>query len=294
MTLPNRGVDLLLRRATADLRPDIDQLVAGGLARGRTRQRRARIGTAVATVAVFGVIGAGAAVVPHLGSGLDSDRDPVQPATSTSSSPAPSPELTEGQVFPDGRDAAVDMTEEQSLWTEDADNAPDVSVLRPLVTEAQMRTELEALTGGVVRPPIDGTPVASSEDQTRQFHVTVEGALVTFMIRMYNPAAFSQDESVASLGPGYICRDAVPALPDCAQQDDGSWIQRADSYSAGDVATARNEVRRDLVLTTTDGWQIDVAAYNVTAEKAGDVVAAEPVMKLAELEMIATNPGWYA
>lgn len=90
MTLPDSGVDLLLRRATDDLRPDIDQLVAAGLTRGRSRQRRNRIGTAVATLAVFGVIGVGATVVP-LGAGPDSARDPVRPATSTTATPTPEP-----------------------------------------------------------------------------------------------------------------------------------------------------------------------------------------------------------
>ena len=80
MTIPDSGVDLLLRRATDDLRPDIDQLVAAGLTRGRSRQRRARIGTAVATLAVFGVIGVGATVVPHLawgGGAPDSAPAPI-------------------------------------------------------------------------------------------------------------------------------------------------------------------------------------------------------------------------
>jgi hypothetical protein len=71
MTTPDHGVDLLLRRATDDLRPDVHHLVAGGIARGRTRRRRAQIGTAVAAFAVFGVIGAAAAVVPQLDSAPD-------------------------------------------------------------------------------------------------------------------------------------------------------------------------------------------------------------------------------
>lgn len=75
MTAPDHGVDLLLRAATDHLRPDVDHLVAGGISRGRSRRRRARIGTAVAAVVVCGVIGAAAAVVPQLGS-PDAARDP--------------------------------------------------------------------------------------------------------------------------------------------------------------------------------------------------------------------------
>ena len=60
------GVTELLRRASDDLAPDIDRLVSGAITRGRSRQRRTRIGTTVASLAVIGVVGGLAAVVPRL------------------------------------------------------------------------------------------------------------------------------------------------------------------------------------------------------------------------------------
>ena len=66
MSPHDSGVTELLRRASDDLAPDVDRLVRGGITRGRSRQRRARIGTTVASLAVFGVVGALAAVVPQL------------------------------------------------------------------------------------------------------------------------------------------------------------------------------------------------------------------------------------
>ena len=74
--MPHRdsGVTELLHRASDDLTPDVDRLVSGGIARGRTRQRRARIGTTVASLAVIGVVGGLAVVVPRL-DGPDSARD---------------------------------------------------------------------------------------------------------------------------------------------------------------------------------------------------------------------------
>ncbi|WP_374456989.1 hypothetical protein [Nocardioides sp.] len=75
MTAHDTGVTELLRRASDGLIPDVDRLVSGGIDRGRSRQRRARIGTTVASLAVIGVVGGLAAVVPHLG-GADSARDP--------------------------------------------------------------------------------------------------------------------------------------------------------------------------------------------------------------------------
>jgi hypothetical protein len=66
--MPHRdsGVTELLHRASDDLVPDVDRLVSGGIARGRTRQRRARIGTTIASLAVIGVVGGLVVVVPRL------------------------------------------------------------------------------------------------------------------------------------------------------------------------------------------------------------------------------------
>ncbi len=77
----------LLHEATSDLTPDVERLVAGGLSRGRSRRRRQRAGAALATVAVFGVIGAVAGV--SLIGGSDDGRrlDVAQAPTST---PTPS------------------------------------------------------------------------------------------------------------------------------------------------------------------------------------------------------------
>ncbi|MDR7253356.1 hypothetical protein J2X46_002341 [Nocardioides sp. BE266] len=75
MTAHDTGVTELLRQASDGLTPDVDRLVSGGISRGRSRQRRARIGTTVASLAVIGVVGGLAAVVPHLG-GADSAPGP--------------------------------------------------------------------------------------------------------------------------------------------------------------------------------------------------------------------------
>ena len=75
MSPSSDGVTELLRRASDDLAPDVDRLVSGGITRGRSRQRRARIGTTVASLAVIGVVGGLAVVVPQIG-GADSARDP--------------------------------------------------------------------------------------------------------------------------------------------------------------------------------------------------------------------------
>ena len=52
-------------------------------------------------------------------------------------------------------------------------------------------------------------------------------------------------------------------------------------------------LERSLTLATYDGWQIDLIARNTTDEKQGDVVSAEPVLTMAELETLATSGAWY-
>ncbi len=110
MSPHDSGVTELLRRASDDLTPDVDRLVRGGITRGRSRQRRARIGTTVASLAVIGVVGALAAVVPQL-DGADSARDPGiategPSATATPTAEPPAPATTE-RALADFRAAQV-------------------------------------------------------------------------------------------------------------------------------------------------------------------------------------------
>lgn len=95
MSSEDNGVVELLRRASDDLSPDVGRLVAGGITRGRSRQRRARIGTAVASVAVIGVVGGLAAVVPLLGSSpQDGDAGLADDGVVASDTSSPTPTVT--------------------------------------------------------------------------------------------------------------------------------------------------------------------------------------------------------
>lgn len=260
MTHPDHGVDLLLRRAAADLAlPDVDRLVAGGVSRGRTRRRRARIGTTLASVAVVGLV---AAVAPRLGGEVDSARDPrpVRPATS-----APT-------------------------WTGGPDVAPPADVLRPLVEPDEMGRRLMAATAatGVEQVALvdDG-----SGDRARLYHLTVEGAQVSFWIRWFNPPVVVQDGG-QPLTPNHICEPGVE--DDCTNLPDGSRLLREETFASGGTGVPDSFLERHLALATTDGWAIDVTARNTTAEKDGEVVAAEPVLTMAEMQALATNGDWYA
>ena len=109
MSPHDSGVTELLRRASDDLTPDVDRLVRGGITRGRSRQRRARIGTTVASLAVIGVVGALAAVVPQL-DGADSARDPgiaTEGPSATETPTAEPPPATTERALADFRAAQV-------------------------------------------------------------------------------------------------------------------------------------------------------------------------------------------
>ena len=84
MSPTDHHMETLFRDSTSDLSPDVSSLVAGGIARGRSRRRRQNAWAALASVAVVGVIGAAAAVAPGLGSdpepGFASSDEAVTPA----------------------------------------------------------------------------------------------------------------------------------------------------------------------------------------------------------------------
>ena len=92
------GLAELFRRATDDLGAPVDELVASGVTQGRALRRRRRAGTAVAALAVLGVIGTTAAVVPSLVDRGESPGDGVttQPA-SPSLTPTEDPEPEDGE-----------------------------------------------------------------------------------------------------------------------------------------------------------------------------------------------------
>ena len=77
------------------LEPDVAELVAGGVALGRTARRRRRAGTALGAVAM-GVVGSPLAVAP----GLGGSEAPEQGTVADQSSDKPKPTQPERQAGP--------------------------------------------------------------------------------------------------------------------------------------------------------------------------------------------------
>ncbi len=259
MPTEDTGVTELLRRGSDGLTPDVDRLVSGGITRGRARQRRARIGTAVASLAVIGVIGTLAAVVPHLGD----------------------PDSTGSEV--------ADRRDQVTTRAADPDRAPPADQLRPLVSPQQMSDTLREMTGATDVRAVEVDE--SGQDRPRLYYATVEGAQVSFRIRWYNNPLVVEDGG-APLAPSHVC-DPAPDV-DCTTLDDGSRLLRQEAYASGGAGVPDSFQERTVTLATADGWQIDVIARNTTDEKQGDVVADSPVLTLEQLQALATTDAWYA
>jgi hypothetical protein len=99
MNPTDHHLETLFRDSTSDLKPDVADLVAGGIGRGRSRRRRQGIGAALGAVAVVGVIGVAASVAPGLVD--EPDSAPGFAATADPVKPAAEPDVTPPRPGPD-------------------------------------------------------------------------------------------------------------------------------------------------------------------------------------------------
>lgn len=198
MTTPDSGLDQLFRKATDHLHPDVDRLVAGGVDRGRVRRRRHLAGTAVAAVATFGVIGAGA--VPFLGPDTAGDAPFATNGGSATPSPSPTPTST--------------PTPTASHLSEPAG---------PTVAAADIPRRLaELVSGHVVTGPLtaDYYPLVD-EDSEKIVHFHVDGMLTTIVITR------------ASASLAYDCTDETTI--ECRTLADGTVLQLPEPTTADQV-----------------------------------------------------------
>jgi hypothetical protein len=258
MPIDDTGVTGLLRRASDDLTPDVHRLVSGGIARGRARQRRTRIGTTVASLAVIGVVGALAAVVPQL-----DDRGSVR-----------------GTDVAGGGGAIATQAP-------DPDRPPTAADLRPLVAREEMADAIKLMIGADEVRTLDADQ--SGQDRARLYRATVLQVEVSFRIRWYNNPLVVEDGG-QPLAPSHICEPS-PGV-DCTTLPDGSRLLREDvePFVSGSLISP---TERSLTLATADGWQIDVVAPNTGRDDGADVTWNDPVLTMDEMEALATSDAWY-
>ena len=258
--MPHRdsGVTELLHRASDDLTTDVDRLVSGGIARGRTRQRRARIGTTVASLAVIGVVGGLAVVVPRL-DGPDSARDLGIATDGASASETPTPETptaeTPTPVVPSPTEAAV-----------------------PLAGFAA--AEMPAMVVDIIGTKWGGRPeptvsVADHPDLKR-VEFTYDGMLTTLGIEQREAPTSDACARMAHDIDG-VCVLDPPSEP---------MIRWGPTLADGVTCQGVNVFR--------GGWEVYATSCNAAVAKDATPLADAPPIDLPELVEVALSDVWFA
>lgn len=265
----------LLERATRDLGPDIEALVAGGLRRGQVRQRRRRVGAAVAAaVAAVLVVGAGSQLLGADGSGGRALDPADSPPASTSPSAASISPTSNASPPPDSSDSARPTAPTRRT-------APVRA--RLAVTTAQVPAAFASLQPGEVGAPSAG----SGPDSAPVVDFTWNG----FGVRV----GLTPDDYVSGApvpDPARRCaEDGVEGggVSPCRPGPDGTVIQTLTSASP-EVDGGTTE--RMVAVYRPDGWDVLVMAYNGPG-KDGPPTADQPPFDIAELRQIALSDSWF-
>jgi hypothetical protein len=250
------GVAELFRRATDDLGAPVADLVASGVTRGRALRRRRRVGTAVAAVAVFGVIGIMAAVVPSL---IDQDASSgpdnvaAQPST-----PPPSvtrePEDEVGIVFDKPRAGAPELA----------------------VAAADIPAAVAGIVGreGLGATRTDALYPLENERFQKVVHFYWEGTVTSLII-----------EPVGVADPT-DCGNFAPEGSACTTLANGKLATYFES-------TADQVTARGVTVWSGTGYRISVISYNAPGGKDVAPTMAQPPLTKSELEAIASSDAWY-
>ncbi|CAM3506821.1 hypothetical protein [Nocardioides zeicaulis] len=253
MPTDDTGVTELLRRASDGLTPDVDRLVSGGITRGRSRQRRARIGTTVASLAVIGVIGTLAAVVPHLG-----DPD------STSSEVATEPTATEA---PTGTPTGT----------------PTVEPPAPATTERALGRFGAAAVPGTVDEVL-GTALAAPSRPTDTVVDDVDEKVVYFPYDGMETAVGMEPNQLLTVAR---CEEVNAGLGgSCVELDDGT-VQLSWGPTLADGVTCQG------VSAYRYGFVVWANSCNAASSKDSPPLADRPPLSLQQLTAITTSEVWF-
>lgn len=260
MTEHDTGVTELLRRAGEGLTPDVDRLVSGGITRGRSRQRRARIGTTVASLAVIGVVGGLAAVVPRLG-GADSAPDPgfatdgggaVASETATPT-PTPTPTPTETPT--------LDASLPRDLTAFRADEIPAI---------------VDELLGTARAVGVRSTdPVLDEPDQK----------FATFLYDGMNTSVGMNDVVEPTLAD---CRSEAAGIDGaCVEMSDGT-VEQVWGPTLADGVTCQGASAYRF------GYVVWATSCNAAEAKDSPTLAEQPPISIGLLEKVVLSDVWFA
>lgn len=249
-----------VRAATDDLMPDVERLVRGGAARGRTLRRRRRIGTSLATVAAIGVIGAVASVGPGL---LEDDA------------PTPVAVADRGAAPADGLESAGAPAPTQSSY----DLAVSAGDAPARIAELIGEGDLGAVQKG-------GTFQFVDEPERKIVHFLWDGTLTTFDIERSAGDADPLDSCEKALDPSYRPPGAdASARGECVQVDAGVLLHSGPDHADGVIAQGATFWTHDYVVT--------VLSYNAPDGKDVAPTLAAPAISLPDAERIVRSDVWF-
>ena len=259
----------LLDRATTGLAPDVDRLVAGGIARGRRTQRRRRAGATLAAVAVFGVIGAAASLVPHPDG--RSGSTPVADDTGTptaSATPSQAPSASASPSLPPQTTTSAPATPA---------SPPAGTTDRVTVTAQQVPSTVEELLGRQGAGPLRTGPAYGSVSELRRViaHFSWRGTLASVVVEPFEGDA--QQACEQSVGPHYTC------TADAAGHPMLLW-----GPTTGDGVAAQG------ATVWRDGFEVSVLSYNAAEGKNAPPVFEQPPLTRDDLSLLASSDAWFS
>ena len=245
----------LFRSAVTDLQP-APGLVAGGVARGRSRRRRNVAGTTLVSLAFVGL--AAVSVPQLLPAGTDGPPS-VGPVAKPSVTPVP--DAVPGDRVPikadRGANTLVTLLPNGS-FSEPANDAG---------TEPGQVASRVVYAGGTVEVTVGRLHSKADVDKAKQLGSVLSTAR--------EECGFGQDDT-------------------CTRLTDGSYFRAVTSTEREPGMEPLRQVK--VTLWTTDGYVVGVIAFNarpVSETEVAFVPGRQPVLTAAQLEEIASSPAWF-
>ena len=244
---------VLLHSATTDFAPDVDRLVQGGVARGRTVRRRRRVGSSLAALAVVGILGVAAGAGTGL-LGSQATPAPSQYADSPSASTSPSPATSVDRDLIDAR-----------LVVPAADVPATIGDLVPGGT-----------VGGIRRDPPYGLV---DEAQEKVVSFLYAGTLASFSIGRADLLA--------------TCAELVDPINQPDGEPGGECVERDGVLLLLSEAETADGVTSQGVWAFVHGFVVSAMSYNAPAGKDAVPTLAQPPLSMDDLTMIVTSEVWF-
>lgn len=249
------GVSQLLDNALPDAPSDPHGLVRAAMTRGRALRRRQRAGTAVAALAVFGVIGGVAAVVPFGSGGTDNGGLPVA-SDPTSATPTQPPETPT-----EPSDAPTAPTAEPDAITIKAGDIP--AAVERIVGRQQAGKILESANGTRDNP-----------DEVLA-HFLWQGTLTTVIVEKTGFDAQSQCKAGARATDGA-----------CTKTPEGD-LKLTWGPNLGDGVSGQG------VTLWRGDFEVSTLSYNAADGKNSPQLTDQPPLSFDDLTAMATSDVWF-